>query len=197
MNDKVNIIFVLPDGLTLGGVTTWSVEMCRRLSEMDKPVALVEDSAYYGPKLDIDLPSEVHVVNCASLAHPPTERHLAGHIPAYRSALPGLFIPNWSFGTYAACTAIATDTPAALRVIGFAHTDETDYYQWLVHYEPIIHLFVAVSQEIAAALTRLLLHRFGRDYITFRPQGIRLSADSRGYGINGLYRPHRGVPTHS
>lgn len=129
MNDKVSIIFVLPDGLTLGGVTTWSVEMCRRLTEMGHPVALVEHSAYYGPELDIDLPSEVCVVNCASLVHPPTERHIAGHMPAYRSALPGVFIPNWSFGTYAVCAAIATDTPAALRVIGFAHTEEPGYYQ--------------------------------------------------------------------
>jgi hypothetical protein len=155
MNDRVNIIFVLPDGLTLGGVTTWSVEMCQRLTGIGKPVALVEHSAYYGPKLDIDLPSEVRVVNCASLVYPLTERHLAGYIPAYRSVLPSVFIPNWSFGTYAVCAAIAMDTPATLRVIGFAHTDEPDYYEWLVHYEPIIHLFVAVSQEIAATLTRV------------------------------------------
>ncbi len=168
-----NIIFVLPGGLSLSGVTTWSVEMCRRLVRLGKPTALVEHSNY-NPKLDIDLPPKVHLVRCTDQIYPTilhlTEDHLAGYIPAYRGVLPGIIIPNWSFGTYATCASIATDQPEALRIIGFAHADEADYYEWLAYYEPIIHRFVAVSQEIATNLTKILPHR--EQDIIVRPYAI-------------------------
>ena len=92
--------------------------------------------------------------------------------------MPGVIIPNWSFGAYAACAAIAADEPAALRVIGFAHPDEADYYEWLTYYESIIHLFVAVSQEIAQTLTNLMPHR--QSDIIVRP-----------YAVNALPSLHR------
>ncbi|MCP4361890.1 MAG: glycosyltransferase family 4 protein, partial [Chloroflexi bacterium] len=127
-------------------------------------------------KLNVDLPPQIHRINCTEPMYPDslylTKRHLAGYMPTYRSVLPSTIIPNWSFGTYAACASIATDQPEALRVIGFAHADGADYYDWLTHYEPIIHRFVAVSEEIAANIANLIPHR--RQDIETRPYAVEL-----------------------
>ncbi len=72
-----------------------------------------------------------------------------GYAKNYRKALPGMFIPNWSHGTYAACALVSRKSAGKMRLVGFAHADQDHYYRLLSHYEPMIHRFVAVSEEIA------------------------------------------------
>ena len=157
----MNIIFALPDGLTLGGVTSLSVGMCQEMIKFGQPVALIEHSTMYGnPKLDFDLPPEVKIVNCADLLHPDDPQlDVDDYLFAYRSVLPGVLIPNWAYGTFAACAKLATNEAERLRIIGYAHADEPGYYDWLVHYEPVIHRFIASTLDIVAKLAKLLPHR--------------------------------------
>jgi glycosyltransferase involved in cell wall biosynthesis len=168
----MNIVFVLPDGMGLGGVTTWSIEMCNRLSSSNRPAVLIEH-ATWNSRMDVDVSPSVQIVDCTDLTRPSlqlTDQDLDHYESRYRSVMPGVIIPNWSFGAYAACAAMAKDRPDAQRVIGFAHADGPDYYDWIAYYEPIIHFFVAVSEEIASALARLIPHR-ERD-IVIRPYAV-------------------------
>jgi Glycosyl transferases group 1 len=157
----MNIIFALPEGLTLGGVTSLSVGMCRELVKLGQPAAMIEHSTMYGnPKLDFDLPCEVRIVSCAGLLHPDDPQLDVGeYLSAYRSVLPGVLIPNWAYGTFAACAKLAANEAERLRIIGYAHADEPGYYDWLLHYEPVIHRFIASTQDIVAKLAKLLPHR--------------------------------------
>lgn len=158
--------------------------MARRLAEMGHSVALIEHPVYFSPKLTLNLPSYLPRLACTKAVHPHspflTEQHLADFLLVYSRVLPGVIIPNWSYGAYAACAAMTTKQAEAMRVIGFAHTDEAGYYEWLTYYEPIIHQFVAVSPEIAAHLAQLIPHR--RDDIVIRPYAVNLPDSlNRGY----------------
>jgi glycosyltransferase involved in cell wall biosynthesis len=58
-----------------------------------------------------------------------------------------------------------------MRVIGICHSFEDFYFEILRYYEPVIHRFVAVSEECADALRRLLPHRYADIHV--RPCAIR------------------------
>jgi glycosyltransferase involved in cell wall biosynthesis len=182
MGRAVSITFVLPDGMGLGGVMTWSVEMARQLAAAGQPVHLLE---HVNPTVNCELqaPPDVHLVR--HRGRPPVfayTRDVHQYLPAYREVLPGLIIPNYAFGTYGACAAIARQQSSRLRVIGFAHADQAYYYNLLGYYEPLVHLFVAVSQEVAETLEERMPHR--RDDIRVRPCGVGV-ADS----LNRTYSP--------
>ena len=157
----MNVIFALPEGLTLGGVTSLSVEICRQLVKLGQSAALIEHSTMYGnPKLDFELPEEARVVSCTELLHPDDPRlNVREYVPVYRSLLPGVLIPNWAYGTFAVCAILAANEAENLRIIGYAHADEPGYYEWLSYYETVIHRFVASTQDIAGHLAKLLPHR--------------------------------------
>jgi len=161
-DNSYNTAFVLPAGLGLGGVTTWTINMCRHLASLKRHVMLIEHT-HDCKELDAEIPQDVEVFRCAGQVHPNSPRimesDLDSYLPHYLSVLPSIVIPNWSPGTYAACASVASRSPESIRVIGIAHTDEADYYKWLVYYEPIIHLFIAVSREIAVTLEKFLPHR--------------------------------------
>ena len=172
MGKLMNVIFALPEGLTLGGVTSLSVEICRELVKLGQPAALIEHSTMYGnPKLDFNLPQEVRVVSCTRLLHPDDPcLDVAEYLPAYRSVLPGVFIPNWAYGTFAACAALAINEAKNLRIIGYVHADEPGYYEYLSYYDAVIHRFVASTRDIAAKLAGLIPHR--QSDILVRPNPV-------------------------
>lgn len=172
----MKIIFSLPEGLTLGGVTSLSVEMCRELVRLGQSAALIEHSTAYGnPKLDFKLPEQVKVVSCADLQHPDDPwLDVTRYLPAYRSLLPGILIPNWAYGTFAVCASLAINQAENLRIIGYAHADEPGYYEWLSYYEEIIHRFVTSTRDIAAKLAKLLPHR--QTDIVVRPNPVNVPA---------------------
>ena len=166
-------IFSLPDGPTLGGVTTWTAEMCRRLSSAGRPVALVEHVTF-NPKLPLDLFKKIERIDCTAGQHADSlflkEKDATFFAQQYQQGIPATIIPNWSVGTYAACAQIAAEQPESLRVIGYAHTDEDLYYDWLTYYEPIIHHFVCVSVETGGKLMGKIPHRIGD--ISIQPYAV-------------------------
>jgi glycosyltransferase involved in cell wall biosynthesis len=171
----MNIAFVLPDGLSLGGVTTFSLEMCHRLAGLNKSVYLIEHTSN-NPGLEVALTPDVKRVSCLEKAHPDDplilKKHITRYLSCYRKVLPGVIIPNWSYGTYATCAAITAIDPESVRIIGFAHTDEQIYYDWLSYYETIIHRFVCVSDEISNKLKKKLPHR-QQDIVT-KPYAVHV-----------------------
>jgi len=154
----MNITFVLPEGLQLGGVTTWSLKMAQQLSAVGTSVVLIDhqpiESSLYAQ------PEAAKIVFCKG-NHPDhfTERDVEQHFAAYHSVLPATIIPNWSAGTYAICAAMSKESSNAFRLIGVAHGEGEHYNQWLTYYEPIIHKFIAVSHEIANTLAQRMPHR--------------------------------------
>ena len=170
-----NIIFVLPAGLTVSGVTTWSINMGRQLIQRGYPVGLIQHASF-GPQLDIPLPPEVQLVRCQNQATPDkfySEADVADYLSDYKRLMPGLIIPSGGSGTYATCALMTKRQPEILRVLGFAHADEDVYYDWLSYYEPIIAKFVGSSREIGIKLRQLLPHR--RQDIVVRPYAVEVS----------------------
>lgn len=170
-----NICFTLPGGMELGGVTTWSIEMASALSTEVREVSLV-DHVMPDCSWSESIPRNVRL-----LRHFGTRPVLATqsdtllYAQTYLKAMPCTLIPNYTAGTYAACAEIAKKSPEQFRLLGFAHTDQPHYYDLLTFYEPIIHRFVAVSDEIAATLAQRLPDR--QDDIVVRPYGIKVPAD--------------------
>jgi glycosyltransferase involved in cell wall biosynthesis len=152
-------VFILPRGLELGGVTTWSMQMTRYLIEGGSPACLLRHQEAE-PLSDDGITGQLPVVRCPGKpAWSVNVRDLEDYQPTYQQLLPGILIPNWTFGTYAACARLSQSHSRDMRVIGVAHSDDELFYAWLVYYEPIIHFFVAVSAEIANALKTRLPHR--------------------------------------
>ena len=153
-------IFVLPRGAELGGITTWSVRMARRMEQVGEPVALMKHREMRGAQHDELSLDGVPIIQCPGKpAWSVSLNDIISYIPAYDSSLPGMLIPNWTFGTYATCAFLSLTEAERMRVLGVAHSDEDIYYAWLSYYEPIIHTFVAVSDEIAATLKTMMPHR--------------------------------------
>lgn len=140
-------VFCLPDGAGLGGVGVWARDLAARL---EGGTLWLHETIPWNP-------SRAEITRIA--------RGYAGELPA-------LFVPNWSRGTYAACAALAVREPDRLRTIGFGHSDEDYYYEWLTRYEPILHKFVAVSDRIGRELLRRLPHR--RKDIVVRPYPLEV-----------------------
>jgi glycosyltransferase involved in cell wall biosynthesis len=164
------VCFVLPDGQGLGGVTVWAMDMARMTAERGHAASLLEHanpSVFWGEEV---ADSVVHI-ECAG-KHPAWANidEVAAYAHAYRQALPATFVPNYTEGSYAACARASKEDPTQMRVLGYVHTDQPYYYELVEHYDPLIHLFVAVSEEIATTLAARLPHR--ADDIRIRPYGV-------------------------
>ncbi|MCB0208596.1 MAG: glycosyltransferase family 4 protein [Anaerolineae bacterium] len=177
-----NVTFVLPGGLTLSGVVTWSIKLCKKLADLNRPVGLIQHHDI-APKLEIAVPPNINVIRCKNKASPHNfyiEKDLKGYQIDYLKMMPSTIIPNGEAGTYATCALIAQESPDILRTIGMAHSDEPGYYDWLSYYEPIIYKYIAVSNEIAEKLTQLIPHR--AEDILIRPYAVDIELQlQRGY----------------
>ena len=153
-----SIIFALATGLTNGGVTIWALNLSKRLNEKGYLSKLICHSSSgqntFSP-LDRD-----DITYCEGPnAYGADVNAIHGFLPTYSSLEPGIFIPNWSWGTYATVALMSLHARSDLRVIAFAHSDEDHYYELLTYYEPIISNFVAVSDTVYENLRRLLPSR--------------------------------------
>ena len=162
MGDRYQAAFILPNGFTLGGTTTWSLELGTQLQAKGERVVLINHcqdfaEAVTASSVNLDITACVHPL------HPNNwflrKSDVETYVAHYQTMLPAVFIPNYSYGAYAACAMLSLNHPDEMRVIGVAHTDMEDYYHWLVEFESIIHLFIAVSREIGDRLKVLLPHR--------------------------------------
>ena len=173
----MNVSFVLPDGIeSLGGVTSWSLEMAHKLSQRNCSVSLLEYANATSHAANASVSPDIRVLQCHG-AHPrgaAADDVIANAAPVYRNIVPGIVIPNYDAGTYAACAAVLSRPSTALHVIGTAHSDVAWYYDWLCYYEPIIQVFLAVSDEIAGRLQERLPHR--KHDIVVRPYAVETPA---------------------
>ncbi len=165
LHEDTNTVFVLPEATGLGGVTSWSLELSRQMHSSGRSASILAHEPVSGVswKMPAGWCNGIRFVRCPSKHHPndpflrPSE--IRAYLPAYLGSLPAIFIPNWSHGAYAACALLAQADSTRMRVIGIAHADGEEYYQLLVHYEPMIHRFVAVSDVIAERLVWEMPHR--------------------------------------
>lgn len=183
--------FVLPDGMGLGGVTTWSLETAAALAGNGTEVTLIEHVKPGAPAVPRLAPGAGRIQLRGRLPAFAALEDVRRYRRAYRRALPAVLIPNFAVGTYAACAALSSERASDLRVIGFAHADEPYYYDLLGYYEPIIHRFAAVSQEVATTLRGLLPNRqtdiFVRPYGVSAPEALARTYSRAPYPLRLVY----------
>jgi glycosyltransferase involved in cell wall biosynthesis len=148
---RPSVAFVLPAGLTNGGVTTWALALSKRLNQKDHPSKLICHSAWPG-RATFKSDGRSDIVYCDGLAWGAGINAIRGFLPTYSAVKAQIFIPNWSWGTYGAVSLMSLNETCDARVIAFAHTDQDHYYELLTYYEPIISKFVGVSETICRRL---------------------------------------------
>jgi glycosyltransferase involved in cell wall biosynthesis len=182
------VAFVAPWGLTLGGVTTWTLEMCRRLHTRGQRVALLRHDSPLAMPVDRAIRTEYQSVACETAFSFRISRH---SLAAYAGVLPAVFVPNWSDGTYATCARLSLEHADNMRCLGFCHTCHPYYFHLLVFYEPLIHRFIAVSKECAQALQALLPARakdiLVRPYAVERPPALDRAGTAPGQPLRLVY----------
>lgn len=154
------LAFVLANGLTNGGVTTWAISTTRRLAAKNQPCVVVAHS----PDDVSNVFARSHhdkIIACPGNASSrlPDAHQLNCFASCYSSLGNTVLLPNWSWGTWAATAALLRKPKHSIRVIGIAHTDEKDYYDIMVYYGPIISKFIAVSDQIYHQLVKRLPER--------------------------------------
>ncbi len=152
------IAFVLPAGLTNGGVTTWALSLSKRLNQKNHSSKLICHSPWPG-RATFMSEDRSDIVYCHGLAWGADIRAICGFLPTYSAVKAQIFVPNWSWGTYGTISLMSLNETCDTRVIAFAHTDQDHYYELLTYYEPIISKFVGVSDTICQRLRRLLPSR--------------------------------------
>lgn len=171
---KYTSVFVLPVGLELGGVTTWSIKMVEKLLAVEESAVLLKHSEE-GDPVQMLVPAGIELLSCfGASAYSATLKDVISYLPTYNSTLPATIFPNWSSGSYAACALLSLTKSQFFRTVGFAHTDEIDYYKWLQYYESIIHVFVAVSDDVAITLKKFIPHR--ETDIVIRPYAVEVQS---------------------
>jgi glycosyltransferase involved in cell wall biosynthesis len=157
-NDRPSVAFALPAGLTNGGVTTWALDLSKRLNQKSHSSKLICHSAWPN-RATFKSDDRSDVVYCDGLGWGAGIDAIRGFLPTYSAVKAKIFIPNWSWGTYGTVSLMSLDKDCDIRVIAFAHSDQDHYYELLTYYEPIISKFVGVSETICQRLRRLLPSR--------------------------------------
>ena len=154
------ISFSLPSGLNVGGATVWSVNMGMALVQHGWDVNLVEHKRMEsGWDFPIKENAGIRITPCAGRFPGYARRgDLRAYGVAYSHGLPGIIIPNWSVGTYAACASLS-QKKTGVRTIAIVHGMNQGHRDCAVYYESIIHRFVVVSEEIGELLRQQIPHR--------------------------------------
>jgi glycosyltransferase involved in cell wall biosynthesis len=169
------IVFSLPSGFMVSGVTTWSVEMTRHINFVDQTAILIRHTPYPGyPEVSYSDRQTLNVLECPGATPYSISREniLPQYKAIYEHLTPATFVPNWAPAIYSVCAALAKDDPHRLRVIGYAHSDETYYYDTLQYFEPIIYKFIAVSQDVGDCLGKFIPSR--KTDILIHPYPVRV-----------------------
>lgn len=167
-----NFCFVLPDGMGLGGVTSWSIKMASALAAQGQKASLLE---HVNQGANWNEAPDQRVLHLRCEGRNPAFVELEDvpcYLSSYQQVMPATFVPSFTEGTYASCARASQEDASKLRVLGYAHTDQGYYYDLLSYYEPIIHTFVAVSEEVATNLGRRIPHR--RNDIHVKPYGVHV-----------------------
>lgn len=169
----ISVSFSLPDGFTVGGVTTWSIKLCNLLKQKGVSSSIIQHKTF-NPILQFHLNNDVPIFDCSDLHHADSpfikKKDIVKYKTIYSEVNADVLIPNWSYGTYAACAALTLSKESNAKIVGFIHTDEQIYYDWVCFYESIISHFVCVSDEIMDKLIKLLPHR--EKDMEIKPYGV-------------------------
>ena len=157
----MSVNFCLPSGLGLGGVNLWSLQTGEMLARHGWTARLLVHRPFDNSEpMDTGAWSPDAVLRCPG-RFPGLARSVDvwRYARVYRRALPGIFIPNWSIGTYATCACLARRQRPAIRTVAVVHALEEGHVKCAAHYEPIVYRFVAVSEQVARLLEREIPHR--------------------------------------
>jgi glycosyltransferase involved in cell wall biosynthesis len=180
------IVFSLPSGFMVSGITTWSVEMTRYINLRDQDAILIRHTPYPGyPEVLYPNLQSLNVLECPG--DTPYSISRENILPQYKAIYgqlsPATFVPNWGPSIYSVCAALAKEDPNKLRVIGYAHSDEPYYYETLQYFEPIIYAFIAVSQDVGNSLGKFIPSR-KKDILVY-PCPVRVPKElTRNYTIS-------------
>ena len=177
------VVISLPNGLDLGGVTTWSVRLANGLAQRGHSVTLVvHPIGAGGTPARVMLDPQVQRIDVpASL---PSMHQLAGDLSPllrfYRDLVerlalisragPVAYLPNILGDSYAIGAALCVTHPELLRIVAWQHTDSDYDTALLTRYEPVIARFVAIDDRYVEALRRRFPHR--RDDVVTVPHGV-------------------------
>lgn len=161
-SNQAPLCFILANGLTNGGVTTWAINTSRRMVANGQRCTIVA----HDPEAGSDVfrrNNQDWIVECAGNAsgHLPKPMEIEAFARCYAGLGEAILLPNWSWGTWVGVAALMRNPKQQSRVIGIAHTDEKGYYDVLIHYEPIISKFIAVSDQTYKQLIQLMPQRQG------------------------------------
>lgn len=185
------ISFTLPIGMTLGASNIWSVQLAGLLIDQGYEASLlVHENVGWHPDINLSINPKIKVLAC----HGPkvTEARIndiSRFADSYANILPSVVVQNWGQTPYATLAKLAQRHSGNMRIIGVGHADANGYYDDLCYYESIIHLFLAVSDEIGAELARRLPHRSGD--IVVRPCAVFADATPGSRTYAGADEPLR------
>ncbi len=171
------ITISMPQGATIGGITTWAVRLAAGVTDAGRTARLV----VHRPSNDLhemDIQhwpgmSKIEVVRAPTLADP---ADVQACIRVYRDLLPTILLPNVLAESYAIAAALATAHSDVLRVLGWNHSDNPYDYATLAYYEPIIHSFIANTSRCVEQLGQHVPTRQGD--IAHILHGVAIPADT-------------------
>src|SRR5262245_5006401 len=121
MNDWP-VTLSLPVGLTVGGVTTWAIQLGESLARTGRRVRLVAHAADEGyPILNrraLGLDQRLEVIDAPSLK---SEAHWTANVELYRGCLPTILLPNIWAESFAVAAALSAANSEAIRLVAWNH----------------------------------------------------------------------------
>ena len=140
----------LPMGLTVGGVTTWALQLADALGRAGRRARLVVHGAG-GGGCPVDASGEFDIIDAPSLDNPANWHDC---LRIYRDLTPTILLPFTLADSYAIAAALATVEPERIRVVGWIHSDNPYDYATLAYYEPLVHRMCAASRHCTEELGR-------------------------------------------
>lgn len=171
--DSRPITISLPQGFTIGGVTTWAIATARRLADEGRVIRLVAHPPLSGHDT-FDPASALDGANVKLIDAPPltTPDGFIASVGIYGRLLPSLLLPNLCPESYAVAATLAQTRSDDVRVVSWVHGDNPVDYAYLEHYASIVHRYVAVSRRCQVEMQTRLPHR-AKD-VCHIPYGIEI-----------------------
>ncbi len=184
------VTFSLPQGFTIGGLTSWAVRLTDQLLTAGREVRWVVHEPYDGfREIDRSYIPKSPRFRCRFAASMQSERNRPDWIAAYREMLPTLLLPAVRDESHAVAEALSACHADALRVVAWNHSDSAYDYACLAHYESTAHCFVVNTQACLQRLRERLPHRLADIHLV--GHGIEVSPTCHRPPLDG--RPIRVV----
>ena len=185
----MNVGFVLPLGLDMGGTNIWSMQMVDALQDQGQvaPKLLLHDvsDAFFADRKR-EYADKGCLCDCGKRSIEKVSRWNIGRfVRQYEGMLPGVSIPNFSPNVYAICAKLSMTRSEELRVLAVAHSDNDSWYDEQVYYEPIISRYIAVSDVVAEKLREKLPHRAADIVVRSCPVHVANAPLQRIWSANG------------